>query len=229
MTPLILLHGATGAASQFQPLVHELKDYANFSFDFEGHGESLPTQREFRIEYFAENLQYFIEHHNLAPARIVGYSMGGYVALWLAAQSPKLVHSIITLGTSLAWNPTHAHQQVKFLNADVMEEKVPAYADELKRRHAACDWRLVLAKTANMMLDLGENPRLTSEVYARISCKVRYGIGDRDKMVSFNETLEAYRATPASEFYVLPGTEHPLDRVAPKRWASQIRDFFPHS
>ena len=35
MTPLILLHGATGAGSQFQPLVHELKDFANFSFDFE--------------------------------------------------------------------------------------------------------------------------------------------------------------------------------------------------
>ncbi len=226
MKPLILLHGATGSGTQFQPLVHQLKDFVNYSFNFEGHGEALPTEREFRIEHFAENLQYFIEHHDLAPARIVGYSMGGYVALWLAAHRPELIHSIITLGTNLAWSPAHAQQQVRFLNADAMEEKVPAYAAELKLRHAVSDWRLVLAKTANMMLDLGENPRLTAEVFSRIQCRVRYGVGDRDKMVSFNETLEAYRATPNAEFYVLPDTEHPLDRVSPKRWAALIRDFF---
>ncbi len=226
MTPLILLHGATGSASQFQPLVHELRDFVNYAFDFEGHGASQPTEREFRIEYFAENLRYIIQHHDLAPARIVGYSMGGYVALWLAAHEPDLIHSIITLGTNLAWNPTHAHQQVRYLNPDTMLEKVPDYAAELQARHSACDWRLVLAKTANMMLDLGEQPRLNDEVFKRIRCRVRYGVGDRDRMVSFHETMEAYRATPASELYVLPGTEHPLERVQASRWAAQIRDFF---
>jgi pimeloyl-ACP methyl ester carboxylesterase len=226
MTPLIHLHGATGAASLFQPLIHELHDAANFSFDFEGHGESRPTQREFRIEYFAENLQHFIEHHKLAPARIVGYSMGGYVALWLASKNESLIHSILTLGTNLSWSAEHAKKQVRFLNADLMLKKVPDYARELEKRHANAGWRTVLSKTENMMLDLGENPRLGPDDYAQIKCRVRYGVGDRDAMVSIDETRDAYKATPGAELYVLPGTEHPLDRVHLHRWAAVIRDFF---
>ncbi len=226
MIALVHCHGATGAAQQFQPLIHELHDYANFAFDFEGHGESQPTDRPFRIEHFAENLQHFIEHHQLALARIVGYSMGGYVALWLAAHRPELIHSILTLGTNLRWSVDHAERQVRFLNADKMFEKVPAYARELELRHSRAGWRTVLEKTAEMMLDLGAQPRLGSEQYADVKCPVRYGIGDSDSMVSLDETLEAHRATANSQLYVLPATEHPLDRVRMPLLATVIRDFF---
>ena len=38
-------------------------------------------------------------------------------------------------------------------------------------------------------------------------------MGDRDTMVSIEETLDAYRALPAGELEVLPATPHPMERV----------------
>jgi len=225
MIPLLHLHGAIGAGKQFQPLVHEMHDFVNYSFDFEGHGAALPTSRPFRIENFAENLRSIILHHNLAPARIVGYSMGGYVALWLAAHEPELIHSIITLGTKFNWSSESAQREVKFLNAETIQQKVPTFAQELIERHVNSGWTTVLEKTIDMMLDLGDNPRLTSEVFAKVQCPVLVGVGDRDSMVSLEETVMAHKALPHSELYVLPGTQHPLEKVNPARWAAQIRDF----
>lgn len=225
MIPLLHLHGAIGAGKQFQPLVHEMHDFVNYSFDFEGHGAAQPTSRPFRIENFAENLSSIILHHNLAPARIVGYSMGGYVALWLAAHEPELIHSIITLGTKFEWSRESAEREVKFLNTETIQQKVPAFAQELQERHATSGWTTVLEKTKEMMLDLGENPRITPDVFAKVICPVRVGVGDRDTMVTLQETVHAFTALPNSELYVLPGTQHPLEKVKPARWAAQIRDF----
>lgn len=232
-TPLLLLHGALGSSAQFTPLCNALPQYDCLRFDFEGHGTeqgkefygSTP-ERPFRIEHFAENLRAFIEANNLAPARIVGYSMGGYVAMYLAAQQPQYIHSIITLGTKLAWTVEGAEKEVRFLDANTIAAKVPAYAKELEERHTALGWRAVLEKTAEMMRDLGKTPRLNNELFATLQCPVRIGVGDRDTMVSLEESLTAYKAIPGAEFYVLPGTQHPLERVLPARWARMIDDFF---
>ena len=226
MTPLIHLHGAIGAASQFQPLVHELHDFVNYSFDFEGHGSSAPTNRDFRIEFFAENLQNFIIHHKLFPARIVGYSMGGYVALWLASHEPELIHSVMTLGTKFNWTLESAKRETSMLNIEKMIEKVPTFTKELEARHHGSNWKIVIEKTKEMMNDLGSNPRLTSNEFAQIQCPVRIGVGDRDSMVSLEESHQAFKAISNAEFYVLPNTQHSLERVNTTRWSNVIRDFF---
>ena len=148
------------------------------------------------------------------------------MALWLAAHQPMLVHSVITLGTKFAWSPQGAAHEIKFLDAEKMLSKVPAFAAELELRHAHTDWRTVVEKTTEMMRDLGEQPRLDAEMSSKIQCRVRVGVGDRDAMVTLEETRDAFKAIPRSEMYVLPGTEHPLERVNVLRWATVIRDFF---
>jgi pimeloyl-ACP methyl ester carboxylesterase len=52
------------------------------------------------------------------------------------------------------------------------------------------------------------------------------GVGDRDKMVTIEETLAAYRRLPNGRFIVLPDTPHPLEKVSPGRLAREIGDFF---
>ena len=54
--------------------------------------------------------------------------MGGYVALQLANKHPKYVQKIITLGTKFAWDKETAAKEVKMLNPEKIEEKIPAFA-----------------------------------------------------------------------------------------------------
>ena len=102
---LILLHGALGCADELATLKAILSEQFNIhSFDFDGHGTNT-SNLDFSIDLFSENLNCFIEEHDLAPCHVFGYSMGGYVALKLASTDPEKIGKIVTLGTKFDWTP----------------------------------------------------------------------------------------------------------------------------
>ncbi|NQW30548.1 MAG: alpha/beta fold hydrolase [Ignavibacteria bacterium] len=209
---IVVLHGALGSHHQFQPLLETLEDKAVF-LELPGHGGTPDVDLPWSIRMFSERVEQFFENEGYAETKIFGYSMGGYIALDLARRRPELVRSIVTLGTKLNWSPEIALKETSRLNPDVIESKVPAFAKDLMERHGADNWKNVLAKTAQLMLDIGNNPPLTVENVADVGATVRFGIGDRDEMVTIEETLAFFRSTPNAEFTVLPGTRHPIETV----------------
>ncbi len=69
--------------------------------DHRGQGSSAPADRDaLDMDLLAQDAAALIEHLDLAPCHVVGNSMGGFVALRLAARRPDLVASCITLGSS---------------------------------------------------------------------------------------------------------------------------------
>lgn len=223
--PLVLLHGALGAASQFEGLGPLLGDHFELhAFDFEGHAGAGDSGRPFRMEHFVENTAAYIGKHGLAPARIFGYSMGGYVACLLAKTHPKMVKRIATLGTKFIWNPVVARKERGLLDPDTIEAKVPHFASMLDERHPH-GWKSVVHKTAELLGDLGDHPRLTTDNWNSLELPVRVHVGDRDHTVSVEEAAEIYRALPRGELSVLPGTPHPLEKVSMERLSGALRDF----
>jgi pimeloyl-ACP methyl ester carboxylesterase len=227
--PLLLLHGALGASGQFVELARLLEESHGFdvaTLDFPGHGGSPVMEEPFSIAGFASYLAEWIEENGKGGIDIFGYSMGGYVALHLALERPELVGRIFTLATKFAWDPATSAREVKMLDPDAIEAKVPKFAEQLKSRHAPADWRAVLAKTAQMMLNLGDRRELPIESLAGVGNHVTIGIGDRDQMVSMEESLAAYRALPNGRFIAMPGTPHPIEKVSPVRLARELGEFF---
>jgi pimeloyl-ACP methyl ester carboxylesterase len=102
MKTLLLLHGAIGSSTQLEALKEQLTpSYNVYTFNFPGHGGSaLPEQ--FSIPLFAIAVKSYIQEQKLGPVSILGYSMGGYVALYLARHYPELVERIVTLALSLS-------------------------------------------------------------------------------------------------------------------------------
>jgi pimeloyl-ACP methyl ester carboxylesterase len=226
MTSLLLLHGALGASAQFEtwkPLL--ASSFEVHTPELEGHGLSPAADRPFRMEHFADNLLQYIQKHQLKKPLLFGYSMGGYVGLTLEHLHPGTFAGIFTLATKFDWRPETAAQEVKGLNADKIAEKVPAFAATLEQRHPAIGWRNVLSSTAEMMLHLGSAPTLTAEVLGGIECPVRVAVGDRDKMVSVEETTWAYRALKHGQLQVLPNTAHPLELMYANAMASLLGSF----
>ena len=167
MNSIILLHGAIGAKDQLEPLAKELKQVGldAHTFNFSGHGTS-PFQNEFSIKQFASELETVIQQQNLIKPIIFGYSMGGYVALYLAKHKPDLLGNIITLGTKFEWTPEIAQREIKMLDVKTIIDKVPKFAEALKIRHGN-NWELLLQKTAMMMVDLGNANALSVEDISR--------------------------------------------------------------
>ena len=209
---LVLLHGALGSASQMQPLAHALQDHAHV-VELEGHGSTPITGDRYEMSRFAQNVRDAMQRAGIERADIFGYSMGGYVALLLAAESPELVASVTTLGTKLAWSPEVAARETSRLDPATIRAKVPKFAAALEARHGAGEWEAVLQRTAALMTDLGTNPVVSSEMLSRISQPVRLMVGDRDSVVTLDETAAAARTLPAGELAVLPNTPHPFEQV----------------
>jgi len=214
MKPLLLLHGALGATPQLEPLMKLMAQngYDVHRLNFSGHGgESFMSN--FGIEQFAEDVLKYMTKHSLSEVDVIGYSMGGYVALWLAYQHPARVGRIVTLGTKFDWSPASAEKEVKKLNTDKILEKVPAFARILEHRHAPNDWRELLQRTGDMMLQLGNAPLLTEVHFKAIATPVLVCLGDADDMAdrSYSETVAS--VLPNGTFMLLENTPHPIEKV----------------
>lgn len=226
MKHLLLLHGAIGAMDQFGPLSEALKDdFTIHTLNFSGHG-GRPIPESFSIGAFADDVLDYLSQNSIGTIDIFGYSMGGYVALYLARHYPERVGRIFTLATKFSWAPEIAAHETKMLDAKKIAVKIPAFADQLEQRHKPSDWRQVLSKTAAMMTDMGAGNPLRAEDFPQISHPVMVGIGDRDAMVTLDETIVVYRALQQANLVVLPATQHPLEKVDTGRLASEIKSFF---
>ncbi len=226
MEQLLLLHGAIGAKDQLEPLKQQLSSqFIVHSINLSGHGsEALPEY--FSIEQFAKDVIAFLDKHAIPTINIFGYSMGGYVALFLAKNYPDRVKKVMTLATKFLWTPEIAQQEVKMLNPQVIAEKLPAFAKTLESRHQPNDWKEVLQKTAAMMLKLGELNTLSLTDYPSIEQPVLITIGDKDSMVTLEETIAVYRQLKNAEFMVFPNTQHPIEKVDVNRLSVEIRSRF---
>ena len=224
---LLLLHGALGASSQFKALIPLLREkYDVHTLEFEGHGSSPPKNRPFRTKHFAENVLEYMKMNAVKAADIFGHSMGGAVGLYLARFYPKRIKRVFTLGTKFVWTPKIAKKENVFLNPKKLLEKVPKYAIQLQQRHTASGLEKILEMVREMNVSLAKESALLNEDFEKINKKVRIGVGDRDVLVSIEESVNVYRLLQHGELQIFPDTPHPLERISVPSLANSIVNFF---
>lgn len=98
---IVLLHGwtVTGALNWF-PHYEALAAIGRVvSIDHRGHGRGIRPDGPFLLEDAAADVIALIEHLELGPSIVVGYSMGGTIAQLLARRRPDLVAGLVLSGT----------------------------------------------------------------------------------------------------------------------------------
>ncbi|MFM7388399.1 MAG: alpha/beta fold hydrolase, partial [Bacteroidota bacterium] len=110
----VYLHGYLESSTMWEPLnLHEIFG-TKALIDLPGHGKSpLSDQSEVpSMKFMADEVARVISEINPTQYRVVGHSMGGYVALELAANTPKGISkpSHITLLNSNCWSDSEAKQ-----------------------------------------------------------------------------------------------------------------------
>jgi pimeloyl-ACP methyl ester carboxylesterase len=108
--PVLFLHGFLFDGRQYEAQVAALRDrYRCVTVDFRGQGRSSTPRRGYQIEQQVADVLAVIRRLDLAPVHLVGLSMGGFVALRIAARQPELPRSLTLLNTSAA-----GHARAKF-------------------------------------------------------------------------------------------------------------------
>jgi pimeloyl-ACP methyl ester carboxylesterase len=184
------------------------------------------TITPFTIEHFAEYLIAYIESNFTEKISVVGYRMGGYVAMYAAGKKPELFASIMTLATKYHWNEAIASKEASLLNPKDMERKIPGFVTQLHERHMHIDWKGMVLQTAQMLEKLGRTTLLDPETLAALDCKICIGRGDQDIMVGLDETVNTYRQLKNGSLFILPNTKHAFEKVSVDLLSAHIKNFF---
>jgi pimeloyl-ACP methyl ester carboxylesterase len=107
--PLVLLHGGFGSGEMFAALIPALaQKHQVITVDLYGHGRTALTERPMRFEDMADDVAGLIQHLGLASAAVLGYSLGGAVALQTAFRHPERISKLVVLSSPykhVCWYP----------------------------------------------------------------------------------------------------------------------------
>jgi pimeloyl-ACP methyl ester carboxylesterase len=99
--PLILLHGGLGATSMFGPNLPALaKGRQVIAVDLQGHGRTADIDRPISPQLMADDIAALIKHLKLERPDVMGYSLGGGVATFVAIRHPELVGKLVIVSTN---------------------------------------------------------------------------------------------------------------------------------
>ena len=223
---ILLLHGALGSKEQFSSIKKILEGaFDVYDLNFEGHG-GVASSRAFSIELFTNNVIDFLNKESIDRIHIFGYSMGGYVGLNIALIIPQKILKIVTLGTKFNWDIESTRREMKMLDTEAIEKKVPHFADKLREVHFPQDWKVIVHKTASMMEGLSQGFNLSDEKLMMVHQEVVIGIGSLDKMVNYEESKRVSELFANGKLRLLEGVEHAIDKTDPEKIASFVLESF---
>ncbi len=156
-SPLILLHGGLMSGESFGPQLPALSErHQVITVDLQGHGRTADIDRPLDHALMADDIAALIDHLGLEKPDIVGYSLGGGVALHVAIRHPEKVNRLVSAAANIrrgAIYPEMLEQQAQVgaAAAEFMKE-TPMY--ELYQRVAPRpeDFPRLLDKIGAMML-----------------------------------------------------------------------------
>ena len=100
---LVLVHGlgSTGTDLWKKHIAELARDFRVVAYDLRGSGRSEVTPGPYTVSLLADDLGALIGALDLAPASLMGHSMGGSIVLEEAGRHPERVRALVTVGAAI--------------------------------------------------------------------------------------------------------------------------------
>jgi pimeloyl-ACP methyl ester carboxylesterase len=208
--PLMLLHGGFGNAPSMEPLSSGLsKHYAVYVPERRGHGRT-PDPGEISYELMTEDTVAFMKAIGVEKARIVGYSDGAIICLYLGLRYPDVVERMVPISANFHWNGLTEHMRTIFQKStpETLAMVIPSEIEYYKQHSpdGPDHFPVVFARMQEMFLT---QPNLTTDDLATIKSRTLVLAADRDLM-TIGHTIEMHRAIEGSQLCIVPGANHGL-------------------
>src|SRR5437764_3191142 len=112
--PLILLHGGLGSGEMFGPILPQLAErHQVVAVDLQGHGRTADIDRPIDVRLMADDIAALLDHLGLDKPDLVGYSLGGGVALHTAAKYPAKVRRLVAASANIRPDAIYPEMRVQ--------------------------------------------------------------------------------------------------------------------
>jgi pimeloyl-ACP methyl ester carboxylesterase len=190
--PLLLLHGGLGAIEMFGPVLARLAaERTVIGIDLQGHGRTTLGDRPIRYGRLGDDMGRVLEQIVKAPVDVLGYSMGGAVALELALQHPGQVRRLVV--ASAGFDNDSFYPELK-----PMQAGVGAGMAEMMKGTPMHDTYMALApvkddfpRLLDAMGDLMRTPWSARDRLAGLQPQTMLVYGDSD-MIRLDHVVEFY-------------------------------------
>jgi pimeloyl-ACP methyl ester carboxylesterase len=215
--PLILLHGAYMTIDMMGPLLPGLARHRQVvAVEQQGHGRTADIDRPLTYEQMADDTAALARHLDIEAADVVGYSMGGGIALQLALRHPELVRKVVLASTSFSLDGMHAQALDMFPTiTPEMFAGSPIEAEYLRVAPNPGDFPALVEK----LTQLDSTPfEWSRDAIRAIASPTLIVLGDSDG-IRLEHAIELFglrgggvmgdlAGMPESQLAVLPGTSH---------------------
>jgi len=220
--PLILLHGGVGSGEMFAPILPALgKNRQVITVDLQAHGRTADIDRPLSFEAMADDIAALMKHLSIRQADVMGYSLGGGVALQVTIRHPELVRKLVVVSAPYkreGWYPELLAGQAQMgpAVAEAMKQ-TPLYTAYARIAPRVEDWPKLITKLGELM----KKPYDWSNEIKAIKSPVMIVAGDADG-ISIAHISEFFALLggglhdagwdgsnrPANRLAILPGTIH---------------------
>ncbi len=220
--PLVLLHGGLGVIGMFEQLLPSLAETRQvIAVELEGHGHTADINRPLSFEQMADDLVTLIKRLRLENTDILGYSLGGGVALQTTIRHPELVRKLVVVSTPFkgeGWYP-EVRAGMRSMNAQAAEAMVgsPMHQAYINTAPNPKGWTSLITRVGQLV---GQDYDWSTGV-AKIKAPTLIVVGDADSIrpehtVEFFELLGGGKrdagwdgsGMPNARLAVLPATTH---------------------
>jgi pimeloyl-ACP methyl ester carboxylesterase len=218
--PLILLHGGLGGIAEFGQLPAALAQTRQvIAVELQGHGHTADIDRPLSFELMADDVAALIEHLELESVDIMGFSLGGGVALQTAIRHPEVVRKLVLISTAYrrdGWFP-EVLAGMSAMNAEAAQAmlETPMYQIYSSAAPNPDDWATLVTKVGEM---LAQDYDWSEDVPA-ITAPTLIVVGDADSvrpqhalelfgLLGGGQSAGDFGGVSNAQFAVLPGTTH---------------------
>ncbi len=210
--PVVLLHAFPMSGAMWEPQLSALKTFRVLMPDLRGFG-ATPLTSPWLIEHAAADILETIP----GPAVFVGLSMGGYVALQIAASAPERVKALVLCDTRAEpdanENKAKRAAAIDFVRKNGVEAFLGPFLKDAVVNQAAMDLlRGVAAKASSeavmaALAALAARPDAVPGL-SKITAPTAIFVGSQDKItpLPLSETMRS--RIPGAELHVIPDAGH---------------------
>jgi pimeloyl-ACP methyl ester carboxylesterase len=191
--PLLLLHGGLGSIEMFGPILPTLaKGRQVVAVDLQGHGRTALGDRPISLPAMGDDMAAVVKQLGQDTVDVLGYSMGGGVALRLAIQHPDVVRRLVLVSTPYAQDGFYPEMlpqqaQVGAAMADAMKQ-TPMYSSYMAVAPRPQDFPRLLDRMGEFM----RTPYDWTEDVKKLKGPVLLVYGDAD-MIRLDHAVRFYQ------------------------------------
>ena len=220
--PLVLLHGGLGAIGMFGQILPKLAEtHQVIAVELQGHGHTADLNRPLSFEQMADDIAALIKQLGLQNADLLGYSLGGGVALQTAIRHPDLVRKLVLVSSpckSDGWYP-EVLAGMRSMNAEIAKSWMgsPMHQAYVSVAPKPEDWPTLVGNMGQLLSKAYD----WSKAVPALKMPIMIVVGDADGVrtahaVEFFELLGGGKqdagwdgsGMPNARLAILPGTTH---------------------